>query len=200
MAPSEPIPLRLGRTLFRWRGLTPLPVLAVGLALGDPGPGSIAVGFAVSCIGETVRAWSVAHIGSISRTRSGGVGPLVTTGPFARSRNPIYVGNLLVGAGMVWAASVPLLLVAYVLLFYVQYQLIVTWEESRLHAEHGDAYNRYCRAVPRWYPRATTAPPTPRPPSTPRFAPRSVLRSERGTLLVTIAVFGALGALAWFEV
>lgn len=179
-----------------------MPLLAIGLLLGNPGVGSIAVGFVLSCIGETIRAWSVAHIGSRSRTRSDGVGPLVTAGPFARSRNPIYVGNLLVGAGMVWAASVPLLLVIYVLLFYVQYSFIVVWEESRLLAEHGEVYSRYRRSVPRWYPRPWSHPPSGSQPSTPtppRFAARPVLRSERGTLLVMAGVYAALVALVWLE-
>jgi len=185
--------------LFRWRGFTPLPLLAAGLVLGDPGPGSIAVGFAVSCIGEGVRAWSVAHIGSISRTRSGRVGPLITTGPFARSRNPIYLGNLLVGAGMVWAVSVPLLLAAYVLLFFAQYTCIVAWEEARLLAEHGEAYDRYRRAVPRWFARVERRPSRPAAAAPPRFDSRAVLRSERGTLLVLATVYLALVVLAWIE-
>ncbi len=188
---SDSATLRLGERLFRLRGWTPAPLLAAGLALGRPGAASLLVGTAVTVAGELIRWQSVAHIGSISRTRDRGVGPLVTSGPYGRSRNPLYLGNLLIGLGMVWACSVPLLLPAYVVLFAVQYGLIVRWEESRLAAQHGDDFAAYCARVPRWFPggRAPAAGEGRRP-------WREVLRSERGTLLVQVGVYGALIAVA----
>ena len=178
-----------------------MPLLAVGLALGKPGLVSILSGLGVSLVGEGIRGWAVAHIGSVSRTRGDGIGPLVTGGPFARSRNPIYLGNLLVGAGMVWATDVPVLTAVYVLLFFAQYGLIVAWEESRLRAEHGERYERYRIRVPRWFPR-------PRRPACEEDSVETVaatlplwqvLRSERSTLLGQVAIYAALGILAAFR-
>lgn len=185
-----PVSLRLGAALFRWRSLTPLPIIALGLALGRPTLDSILLGGAVTALGEFIRGWSVAHIGARSRTRGGHVGPLVTTGPFARCRNPIYLGNLLVGAGIVWATGVPLLLPAYVLLFAVQYGLIVAWEEDQLAAAHGPAFAAYRARVPRWLPRRGANPFGASP-----FGPSTVLRSERSTLVGQVLAYGVLVAL-----
>lgn len=184
---SLPVSLRLGAVLFRWRSLTPLPIVAVGLALGHPTLNSILMGGAVTALGEFIRGWSVAHIGTRSRTRGGSVGPLVTSGPFSRCRNPIYLGNLLVGAGIVWATDVPLLLPAYVLLFAVQYGFIVAWEEDRLEAAHGRAFAAYRARVPRWLPRRGANPFAASP-----HGPSTVLRSERSTLVGQVLAYGVL--------
>jgi len=184
------VPVRLGGALFRWRSLTPLPLIAVGLVLGRPTPASVLLGAAVTGMGEFIRAWSVAHIGARSRTRGASVGALVTSGPYGRCRNPIYLGNLLVGAGIIWATDVPLLLPAYVLLFAVQYGLVVAWEEDGLRRAHGAAFDAYCARVPRWLPRGSTAPLDPA-----RYGPKVVLRSERSTLIGQVLAFAVL--VAW---
>ncbi len=189
--------IRIGGVLFRWRGWTPVPLLLAGVVLGRPTPASLLAGLAVTAVGEWLRCRAVAHIGSVSRTRGDGVGPLITDGPFARSRNPIYLGNLLVGAGMVWASGVPLLIAAYALLFGAQYHAIVAWEESRLLATHGDRFRSYRARVPRWFPvvrrpGAAVDAPEPGGAGAGGRALRRVLRSERSTIAVQIAVFAAL--------
>jgi len=128
-----------GEVLFRLRGVVPLPLLAAGFVLGQPDLRSIAFGVGMAALGEGIRMWSVAHIGPRSRTRGGEVGALVIRGPFARCRNPLYLGNLLIGAGIVVALQVPLLVPVFVALFFLHYGLIVSWEERRLEAEHGEA-------------------------------------------------------------
>lgn len=185
--PEVPAAARLGGALFRWRSITPLPLIAAGLVLGRPTPTSVLLGAAVTAMGEFIRAWSVAHIGARSRTRGTSVGALVTTGPFSRCRNPIYLGNLLVGAGIIWATDVPLLLPAYVLLFAAQYSLVVAWEEDQLRREHGRAYDVYRARVPRWLPSGSTAGGDPA-----RYGPKVVLRSERSTLIGQALAFAAL--------
>jgi protein-S-isoprenylcysteine O-methyltransferase Ste14 len=187
---TPPVSSRLGARLFRWRSLTPLPIIAVGIVLGRPSLDSILLGAALTALGEFIRGWAVAHIGTRSRTRGGGVGPLVTSGPFARCRNPIYLGNLAVGAGIVWATGVPLLLPAYVALFAVQYGLIVAWEEEQLEAAHGPAFDTYRIRVPRWLPTRGASPFGPSP-----FGPSTVLRSERSTLVGQVLAYGVLIAL-----
>ncbi len=186
-----------GEWLFRLRGVAPIPLLIVGFVLGDPDVRTLVLGLGIAAAGEAIRMWAVAHIGGRSRTRGDDVGPLVVGGPFARCRNPLYVGNLLIGLGVVVALAVPLLVPAYVALFFVHYGLIVAWEERRLEAVHGDAFRAYRARVPRWFPgRAHVAPePTLRAPR----GPGAVLRSERSTLLTWIVTFAAVVALAWLR-
>lgn len=75
---------------------------------------------------------------------------LVTDGPFARSRNPIYVAMALalvgvaVALGSVWALGGPLAFV------WVLDRSVVPWEEERLTAAFGEAYAAYRARVRRW--------------------------------------------------
>ena len=95
--------VRLGGWLFRQRTWLPLP-LAVALIVIPPSSAGPAAplwiaGLTLILAGESLRLWSVHHIGAISRTRSDRLGPLVSTGPFGRVRNPLYLGNIALWTG-----------------------------------------------------------------------------------------------------
>ncbi len=188
------IPERLGAGLFRLRSWTPLPLLTLGLILARPTVGSVLAGLALTITGEAIRMASVAHIGSRSRTRSGDVGMLVTTGPYARCRNPLYLGNVLLAAGLALGVGVPALAAVTVGVVALQYVFIVAWEESRLARVHGQAYGTYVTAVPRFLPRPGRRGAPPAAPETTSQNRRwsAVLRSERGTLLVHLAAWTAV--------
>ena len=78
---------------------------------------------------------------------------LVTGGLFAHSRNPLYVGNLLLVIGLLlifnnlWAYLIGLTFAA------TSYRAIVANEESYLRGRFGEEYEAYCRRTPRWIPR-----------------------------------------------
>jgi len=70
-------------------------------------------------------------------------------GPYARTRNPMYVGELALWLGWaIWLGS-PLVLLGAALLF-VGMQRVIRREERDLATQFGDAYARYAAAVPRW--------------------------------------------------
>jgi protein-S-isoprenylcysteine O-methyltransferase Ste14 len=75
---------------------------------------------------------------------------LVTTGIFSSTRNPMYVGMVLVLLGWLvwlsapWAALGPVVFVAYIGRFQI------APEERALQALFGDAYAAYCQRVRRW--------------------------------------------------
>jgi protein-S-isoprenylcysteine O-methyltransferase Ste14 len=155
--PTEPDTLtRLGGWLFRHRTSLPLPVAAAILTLrtgqAPPSTALVTTGVAVTAIGELLRLWGVHHIGAISRTRSDRLGPLVATGPFARLRNPLYVGNIALWAGFALTARLVWLAPVIVVLLGLEYHAIVRWEERLLEARLGDAYREYASRVPRWLP------------------------------------------------
>jgi len=75
---------------------------------------------------------------------------LVTGGVFAVSRNPMYLGLVLVLAGAaLLLGSVPALLVAPTYAALVQVRFVLP-EEARLAAQFGDAYSAYRSATRRW--------------------------------------------------
>ncbi len=181
--------VRAGGWLFKHRTWLPQPIiLAIVLIPVDSMPASlIAAGAVAVVLGEAIRLWGVSHIGVISRTRSDRLGPLVSTGPFALVRNPLYLGNLAIWTGFAVSANLLWLVPAIVVLVGLEYHAIVRWEETLLEARLGDSYRSYMRQVPRWFP--AFAPPAPRrgkaadAPSAPLFSLQETLFSERGTLM-----------------
>jgi protein-S-isoprenylcysteine O-methyltransferase Ste14 len=191
--PTERFDLRAW--MFRYRSYTPLPFLALMIWFASPTPASMAAGFAIVLFGEGIRFWGVSFVGAETRT-TGTVGGtyLVTNGPFAYVRNPLYVGNMLLyaGIGIMSLALFPGLLILALVWFGVQYSLIVAREEEYLAKRFGDEFREYVRRVPRFVPRLT-------PFASSRPAPKSLdtgegFASERRTLqaigLVALLIVG----------
>lgn len=144
--------------MFKYRGYTPIPFLIAMVVFARPSITSLCVGFAAVLIGEAIRFWGVSIAGSETRT-TGRVGGtyLITTGPFAFVRNPLYVGNILLygGVGIMSMALFPWLLIVAIVWFVMQYTLIVLQEEEYLAERFGEAYATYRRHVHRFLPRFT---------------------------------------------
>jgi len=147
--------------------------------------------------GEWLRLWAVRHIGAVSRTRSERLGPLVTTGPFGYTRNPLYIGNFALWVGFTISAGLVWLLPIVVLVLAFEYHAIVRWEERLLEGRIGDPYRAYVSSVPRWMPgsRATQAAASAQPGA--RFSWPETLFSERGTLIAIVAGYCLLWLKAW---
>jgi len=182
---------RLGRSLFRARGLTPIALVLI-VFLWPTGAGlglaRLLVSIALIVAGEGVRLGAVGTAGKCTRTRGDNVAELVTSGPFARVRNPLYIGNFLLSYGLVVLSRVDWLLWAFPIVFFFQYAAIVSWEERVLSARFGRDYEEYRRAVPRWIPRTgRRAGPEPPP-----FRSDVAWRSERDTLRAIAIIVAVL--------
>jgi protein-S-isoprenylcysteine O-methyltransferase Ste14 len=142
-AAEQSIPAQIGAVLFRHRGWMP----------GTTSPFRWEVGVALIIIGESVRLAGVAAAGTVTRRRSRGVQRLVTYGIFAWARNPLYIGNFLIWMGFVTISGVLWFLPIAVLLFALEYELIVRYEEGVLESIFGREYLDYKQETPRWIPR-----------------------------------------------
>ena len=180
---------RAGAILFKHRGWLPVLFLAVPLlAPGSTSPARWAIGLALVAAGEWVRLAGVAAAGTVTRRRSRKVQRLVTYGPFAWSRNPLYNGNFLVWMGFGVLSGVFWFLPIAVLIFALEYTLIVRYEEGVLESIFGDEYLAYKERTPRWLPR---------PPAEPARGPRcyrEAWRSEVSTFLQYAALVAAFVA------
>lgn len=145
--------VRIGAWFFRYRDFTPIPLIILLLLLGQPSVLSSTLGLLVIIFGELIRIYSVGFIGTVSRTRSNSTGQrLVMRGPFAYTRNPLYVGNFFISMGFAVFSASMLIITLTAALFAVQYYFIVRYEESILMQKFGDEYDRYRRRVPAWFP------------------------------------------------
>lgn len=75
--------------------------------------------------------------------------PLRTNGPFALSRNPIFLGMLTLVLGMtLWSPSA--VTVALLMATYIALEVQIRGEEAYLERQHGAVYRSYCTRVRRW--------------------------------------------------
>ncbi len=133
----------------RWRVRLSYPLAAVVLWLAHPSPKSIVAGALAGAIGLWIRARAAGYLHKQE--------VLTTTGPYAYTRNPLYLGSFILAIGAAVAAhSWPstLILFCYFALFY---SFVMRREERELYQHHGDAFREYARAVPLFLPRMTPA-------------------------------------------
>ena len=115
---------------------------------------AVLAGLAVCLAGQVIR---VMTIGLVYIIRGGSkrriyAKDLVTTGIFAHTRNPLYIGNILIILGLGIISDSVLFLAVFVPLFLFAYQAIVLAEEDFLREKFGADYEAYMRDVNRWLP------------------------------------------------
>jgi protein-S-isoprenylcysteine O-methyltransferase Ste14 len=117
---------------------------ALYLFLARPQWWSLGAGSAVALAGVWIRALASGHVKKNQE--------LATSGPYAYTRNPLYLGSLVIAAGFLLAALRWELLLVAVLLFTAIYLPVIRAEE-RFLAEHFAGYADYRTRVPRLLPR-----------------------------------------------
>ena len=182
--------------VFKNRG-TLLALPAVALAwFGRPTRSSIAAGVPVAVAGEALRCWAVGYSGVTTRSDRVIAPELVTAGPYAYVRNPLYVGNFITALGFTFAftggvspARRALLASAGLGAMLAIYATIVPLEEAYLRQTFGAPFDAYVASVPRVVPQLT-----PSAEGAGTYDPSVIARAETRTFIT----FGAmLGALAW---
>jgi len=117
--------------------------------LSRPLAASIGWGVPVSLAGLALRGWAA---GCLDKNRQ-----LATGGPYAHTRNPLYVGTLLVAAGLAIAARSPWLAVLFACVFLFVYLPVIQLEEQHLRHLFPD-YASYAARVPALWPRLSADP------------------------------------------
>lgn len=75
---------------------------------------------------------------------------LVTTGLYALTRNPMYLGMVVLALGAAIYFGRPLMYIAPVLVFAVANFVFIPFEEAKMARQFGDAFEAYRRRVRRW--------------------------------------------------
>ena len=191
----------LSRAIFSHRMQVGLAAVALGGLVVRPGNifGSyqalgISASIALVVLGLALRAWAGGCAGSHTRNATIEAPSLVTGGPYAHVRNPIYLASIVLGLGMVGLLGDPWMFGLYVAVFIFLYTSIVPAEEAFLRRTFPEEFARYCENVPRMIPRLTPW----RDAAPVRFA-RSAIFGEARLGLVLVGIYGFMRLAAWLR-
>jgi protein-S-isoprenylcysteine O-methyltransferase Ste14 len=139
-----------GPWAFKYRGAVWTGLFLIMLFLAYPTKASILCGVPLCALGQALRCWATGCIGRY-RGEIVGAEELVTWGPYAFSRNPLYIANGLIGLG--WGIMAGWLAVAVFLPLYclLYAGLIIPHEESFLAERFSDEYERYKARTKRYF-------------------------------------------------
>jgi protein-S-isoprenylcysteine O-methyltransferase Ste14 len=140
--------LRRGGTwIQRWR--VPLGFLCAALFLlfARPRPVTLIAGAIVSVPGLLLRAWASGHIRKNDA--------LAISGPYAYTRNPLYLGSFLLGLGFTIGSGRLLLGILFVVLFVGIYLPVMRVESATLSQLFGETFQQYAQDVPLFIPRVS---------------------------------------------
>jgi len=187
---------RFGNFFFRYRDfLFPFACLLIFLPgaplFADP-MHALLYGYLIAGIGQLVRGATIGlkYIIRGGKNRRVYAADLVTEGLYSHSRNPMYVGNVLVLTGIAIASNSWTCVGIAVSLFLFIYVSIIAAEEHFLRDKFGAEFDAYCHDVPRWLPRLRGLGATL---SSMEFRWRRVVVKEYGTPCGWIAGLAAIG-------
>ena len=131
----------------RWRVPLGFACAALFFLLAQARPATLIVGGLVALPGLALRAWATGHLRKNDA--------LATTGPYAYTRNPLYLGSFVIGLGFTIAAGRLILGLVFAVLFLGIYVPVMRVETKTLDELFGKDYQDYAAAVPLFLPRVT---------------------------------------------
>ncbi|MCD6309460.1 MAG: DUF1295 domain-containing protein [Candidatus Eremiobacteraeota bacterium] len=176
--------------IFQWRGYILAPVAIVALLIGKPTFHSFSIGILIAILGELLRIWGVGYSGKTTRQGKLTAPELACGGPYAYTRNPLYIGNFITATGFLIIAMgdmewhIRIFLMAFFLVAYIGvYGIIIGLEEEFLRKKLGQEYEKYCESVPRIIPSLKSY-----PDRKGEFSKEVILEAEIHTILIFIVV------------
>lgn len=128
----------------RWRVRIGYLLAVVVLWFSRPVPRSILIGACVGMVGLAIRAYAAGFLHKQE--------VLTTTGPYARTRNPLYFGSSILTIGAAIAMNSWLSAALLLIYFALVYTLVMRREELELRHHHGPAFDTYAQSVPLFFP------------------------------------------------
>jgi protein-S-isoprenylcysteine O-methyltransferase Ste14 len=190
---SEVVLVRPRKFWARWRVRVGYPVAAVYWLLAVPTSQSTLIGGIIAVLGLLVRAVASGHLQKDEA--------LATSGPYAYTRNPLYLGSALLAAGFLVAGRSWIAGAIVALYFAVFYSAVIRSEERDVRERFGAAFDQYASRVPLFFPRpARRQTRAPEASSMNAFSWTQYMRNrEYQALLGTIAGLAAVWLRMWFR-
>ncbi len=137
--------------MHSWKKLAQKTRVPVGTVLGilflflmHPSIRSLWIGGVIALAGGLLRLWAAGHIEKARVLAQGG--------PYAFSRNPLYLGSFFMALGIIIAGQGYWLLLAFGAFFAIFYFPVMRAEEQELLQQHGDRFLEYSARVPLFFP------------------------------------------------
>jgi protein-S-isoprenylcysteine O-methyltransferase Ste14 len=134
---------------IRWRVRVGYPVGIAAFSFARPQFKWLLCGVGIALVGLLVRGYAAGHLRKHQQ--------LATSGPYAFTRNPLYLGSTLFAVGFSVAShswKSALLLAAYLAVFY---PAVIRREQAELKTLYGAPFDEYASKVPAFWPRFTPA-------------------------------------------
>jgi hypothetical protein len=138
----------MAEKISRWRVRAGYPVAMAVFYFARPMPKLILAGAVLGFAGLLVRAYAAGYLHKQE--------VLTTTGPYAFTRNPLYLGSSLLAVGLAIASGNWRSAACLLIYFSFFYAVVMRREESELLAQHGAAFEEYARRVPLFLPRLSS--------------------------------------------
>ncbi len=134
-----------------WKKLAQRTRVPAGTVLGiifillmHPSVRSLWVGGSIALVGALLRLWSAGHI------EKGKV--LTQSGPYAYTRNPLYLGSFVMALGIIVAGQGYWLLPIFGAFYITFYYPVMKAEEQELFGGYGERFVEYSKRVPLFFP------------------------------------------------
>lgn len=135
---------QVARIIYEWRVRSGLLFALIALIFAKPDLCSLLAAFGVAVIGIGVRTWAC---GNLKKEKE-----LTTSGPYRYMRNPLYLGNLILGMAIVIAAQSWWVLAFFITYFLIFYPVLVRIERERMADLFPERYREYSAKVPLFFP------------------------------------------------
>ena len=123
------------RRIARYRVTIGFVASAVVLWLAHPTLRSLVAGAVIAAVGEAIRIWAAGHL---EKGRE-----VTTSGPYAFTRHPLYVGSTIIGIGLAVGSASPIVAVVVMTYLAITLTAAISTEEAHLTEKFGGAYPAY---------------------------------------------------------
>jgi len=134
----------LEKIIYRWRVRTGFICLILAIILGRPNLPSFLAGIGICSLGLLIRSWSSGHLRKEKE--------LAISGPYRYTRNPLYLGNFVIGIGVVIATCSWWILGIFIAYFILFYPLAIRKEKERMKELFPREYDEYKKKAPLFFP------------------------------------------------
>lgn len=186
---------RIGSFFFRWRDVLPVPIALFLVAKATFRPFGWLLGLPLIVAGEVLRLAAIRHIGPTTRTREICADRLVTSGPYAWVRHPLYLANALKVAGLLFCAGNLTGGIVATVFYIIEFSTMIPYEEAFLKDRFPESFESWAARTPAFIPRRPEEPDEAAE-TRPKWGWGEAFRSERRTFMSTGMILAALAAVS----